>query len=177
MIHAPRPMRRFTVVPTGRGVSSPFTTSESAAASTEPTTTAAAEPSARSVTSRPQPSGTIEITRPLCAVHARAAILIQVCGGVAAQWKTCLGYREIGEPDKSVFECDARVAFNLERAYRRRLLVFGKVRHRDIERHVLLVGPACDLRLIQDDTRARGRHVGARPAFIGARIQRRRGAL
>src|SRR5262245_27182773 len=129
MIHAPRPMRRFTVVPTGRGVSSPSTTSESVAASAEPATAAAEAPAARSVTSRPQPSGAIEITRPLCAVHARCAILIQLCGGVAAQ--TAL--------DKSVFECDARVAFNLERAYRRRLLVFGKVRHRDIERHVLLV--------------------------------------
>lgn len=72
--------------------SSPSAATEAAAASSEPTATAAeaaAATTARPVTTRPRSSGTIEVARPLCAIHARAAIAIQLCGRVTAQTALC----------------------------------------------------------------------------------------
>ena len=46
---------------------------------------------------------------------------------------------------------------------------FDGVRHRRVQRHVLLSGPVRDLRLIDHEGGAAGRRVGARPAAVGRR--------
>src|SRR5262249_48598909 len=70
--------------------SSPSAAPEAAASSPEPTAAAEAAASApRSVTSRTRTPGTIELARPLRAIHPSAAIAIQLCGGIEAQTALC----------------------------------------------------------------------------------------
>ena len=69
-------------------------------------------------------------------------------------------------------ERDARVGFELDGAERRlgrRGRACGLIRRRRERDQLLLVGPARDLRLVDDDASLARRGVGARPAGIGRR--------
>ena len=81
-----------------------------------------------------------------------------------------LGDLELREADEPLVQGDAGVGFHLEGAERGLLRALRRVGHRRVQDHVLLIGPARDLRLIDDERGAARRRVGARPrAALGGR--------
>ena len=79
-------------------LSAPSAASEPAATAHAPPSTANTAATARSVTSRTGACRRIQVARPLCAIHARAAIAIQLCRGITAQTALCSAARRPHRP-------------------------------------------------------------------------------
>ena len=91
--------------------------------------------------------------------------------------KVGFGDLELGEADEPLVQRHARIGLHLDGAERGLFRALRRVGHRRVQNGLLLVGPARDLRLVDDEVGAAGRGVAARPPAIWRIGVRRAGAL